>query len=641
MICPNCQSNNPDTARFCLNCGKELIRRCPNCQAELPTLARFCMECGQPLMVETPTDTTRLSRLAANVPGRLQRKIRSSSRATTPGTVSLWEQRTVTALLVDVIASRDLAKQFEPEAWTAVMNQAFDRIARVIYRHEGTLVRLLDDSLLAFLGAPVAHEDDPQRAVNAGLEIISQMEQFADEVKREYGVIFALRVCINTGPIQIGPIEQDLSFEYKAVGDTINLTSRVKFASRLMGVLITANCYRFVAPYFDCIELGVVEDKSTGEKVHVFQVKKARIVLGKARGFSDLESPMVGRDAEMATLKRQCEAVRAGLGRAVLIVGEPGVGKTRLIDEWHKAIEADKTFIVPGAIPNSTRYWVTGRCTPYGQGIAYFLIIELLRNLIEVTVGSDEPETRAALLKVIQELCSDQILDIYPYLGHLLSIKLDKEAFERANITDPQALQTQYLLAFQRLLQGCMEKSPVVLILEDLHWADDTSVELMIKLLPLILNGSILLCLVSRPERNTAGWKLISAAREILGGSLTEISLNPLTEKESRTLVANLLELDTLPDKVRGLILKKAEGNPYFVEEVIRMLIDRGVIIEKDGAWIAQQEVSTTDIPDNLQGLLLARIDRLPAEARYTLLVASVIGRNFPVKVLSRIMEGK
>jgi predicted ATPase len=210
---------------------------------------------------------------------------------------------------------------------------------------------------------------------------------------------------------------------------------------------------------------------------------------------------------------------------------------------------------------------------------------------------------------------------------------------ERANITDPQALQTQYLLAIQRLLRGCMEKNPLILIMEDLHWADASSVELLIKLLPLVLSGSILLCLVSRPEQNTPGWKLISTAREQLGGSLTEINLNPLNDKDSRTLVSNLLELETLPKRVRDLILKKAEGNPYFVEEVIRMLIERGAIVEKDGNWVAQQDISTYDIPDNLQGLLLARIDRLPAEARYTLLVASVIGRNFPVKVLSQVME--
>jgi adenylate cyclase len=192
----------------------------------------------------------------------------------------------------------------------------------------------------------------------------------------------------------------------------------------------------------------------------------------------------------------------------------------------------------------------------------------------------------------------------------------------------------------QDLLEELMKHTPVILVLEDLHWADGSSTELFTKLLPLVSKGPILFCLVTRLERESAGGKLVNAARELLGGSLTEIQLQNLSEKDSRSLVSNLLEVETLPERVRELILEKAEGNPLYMEELIRMLIDRGVIIHKGGSWIAQQEISDRDIPDNLQGLLLARIDRLPPHARYTLLIASVIGRNFPVKVLTRVIEG-
>ena len=640
MICPHCQTDNPDTEHTCRNCGQKLFRRCPNCQAELPPEARFCMECGQPLLAETRSDADRLGQLTALVPGTLVKKMRSASKAVSHAPGSLREQRTVTALLADVVGSRALSKQMGEETWTGIMCQAFELIAPIIYRYEGTLVRLLDDSLLAFMGVPVAHEDDAQRAVRAGLDIISKMKEFAQEINTVQGVDFAMRVCINTGPVEIGPVSEDLTFEYNTSEETVNLTTRLKFASQLMDVLVTANTYKFIEPYFDCDDLGLIDVKGMPEALRVYRVMAARTVVGKTRGFKDLESPMVGRDSELATLMHLCEAVRAGLGRGVLIVGEPGLGKTRLIQEWRKKVEADKTFLTGnvGAEGVPPRYWVIGRCTSYGQGVAYQLIIDVVRNMIGVTDGSDEPETHAALMDMTHNRCGNQAEDVYPYLGHLLSLKLEGEAAQRVNTSDPQALQMQYLLAMQQLLQGCMEQTPMVMVLEDLHWADATSIELFIKLLPLVSNGSFLLCLVSRPERNTPGWKLISAAHTVLGGSLTEISLNPLTEKDSRALVAHLLELESLPKRVRDLILRKAEGNPYFVEEVIRMLIERGTIVRKDGTWVAEHEISTRDIPDNLQGLLLARIDQLPAEARYTLMVASVIGRNFPVKVLSQVM---
>jgi predicted ATPase len=378
------------------------------------------------------------------------------------------------------------------------------------------------------------------------------------------------------------------------------------------------------------------------KQVRVYQVNAARSVLGRTRGFAELESPMVGRSDELATLLLACEAVQAGLGRAVLITGEPGLGKTRLIQEWKKAAEAKNCASPENRMDGQTHggKWLIGRSVSYKQGIAYQLLIDLLRNMIGVTIGSDESETRAALLAYLENLFGDRINDVYPFLGHLLALKLEGEALQKAQITDPQALQTQYFLAMQRLLEAMMKQSPLVLVLEDLHWADGSSTELFARLLTLVARGPILFCLVTRGERESAGWRLVNASRELLGGSLTEINLKNLTEQDSRSLVANLLAIETLPGSVRELILEKAEGNPLYMEEVIRMLIDRGVIVHKEGIWVAQEEISSYDIPDNLQGLLLARIDRLPQEARYTLLVASVIGRNFPVKVLSRVIEG-
>jgi predicted ATPase len=404
-----------------------------------------------------------------------------------------------------------------------------------------------------------------------------------------------------------------------------------------MSVLVTGDTYPFISANFECQDLGLIEVKGMSKPVRVYQVMAGRSTLGRVRGFSELASPMVGRQQELETLLNACEAVRAGLGRAVLITGEPGLGKTRLIQEWQKAVDARSVADGDNA---AIRSWVTSRCLSYQQGQAYQLLVDLLRNLIGVTLADDEGQTRAALEKHLQMLFDDQAGEVYPFLGHLLGLKLEGETLHRTQITDPQALQMLYLKAMEQLLQATMQHSSLILVLEDLHWADASSIEVLTKLLPLVNSGPILFCLVTRMERESAGWKLVSAARQLLGGSLTEISLQSLSEKDSRSLVANLLAIETLAEKVRGLILEKAEGNPLFIEEVIRMLIDRGAIAFKDGAWVTQQEISPRDIPDNLQGLLLARIDRLPSEARYTLMVASVIGRNFPVKVLSQVLGG-
>jgi len=356
-----------------MNCGHELMRRCSSCQTELPQAARFCLACGQPVLVETTTDANRLSRLTAAVPAHLGQKIRSASELTmSHPTGVLGEQRTITTLLVDVVGSTALSIQLGEKPWMGVIDRTFDIVAPIIYSFEGTIVRTLGDSLLAFFGAPVAHEDDPHRAVRAGMEIIAQMQVYSRELMEQHGILYAMRVCINTGPVVIGPVSEDLTYDYTSDSGTVNLTSRIKFASQSMDVLITGNTFRYIAPYFECENVGPVEVKGLVDPVQVYRVKAARAILGQTRGFKDLTSPMVGRERELATLTRLCEAVRAGLGRAVLIVGEPGLGKTRLIQEWQKAVKGEYSSTAHSIQSEKQEQgqWVTGRCTSYSQGAA-------------------------------------------------------------------------------------------------------------------------------------------------------------------------------------------------------------------------------------------------------------------------------
>ncbi len=631
MKCPNCQTENPAGAKCCFNCGTKFAARCTNCQSELAPGARFCSNCGQPVGGATPKEDERRSRMVAHTPAPVAEKMHAAHLA--------GERKIVTVLFLDVVGSTALAENMDPEDWTLIMNRAFDLLSPVIIKkYEGAIARLLGDAILAFFGAPIAHEDDPVRAVRAALDLLEESRKYAAEVRAQHNIEFAVRVGLNTGSVVVGDVGSDLKFEYTAMGDAVNLAARMQAAARPMTALISENTYRFVAPIFDVVDVGPIEVKGKSEPVRVYEVVKLKAHQGRLRGLAGLESPMVGRDAELRSLLQLSAAVGAGLGRAAVIAGEPGLGKSRLIAEWKAATQA--------AGPNGggrAARWAEGRCLSYGQNIPYHLLSDLLQSLVGSGGAEDKTEQRAALQALVGDVVGPAgAMEVFPYLGNLLSLPLDGEAEARIKMLDPQALQNQYLASLRQLLRALAQRQPLVVVLDDIHWADPSSTDLLTRLLPLISEAPILVCLVTRLDRDSHGWKLIVAARERLGAGLTEINLNPLSEEDSQQLVSNLLEIESLPEGIRGLILKKAEGNPFFVEEVIRMLIDRGAIYKQGDTWAAGKEISAIEIPDNLQGLLLARIDRLPEDVKRTLRVASVIaviGRQFSVRVLEQVLE--
>ena len=595
---------------------------CSNCHTINPATARFCMSCGHALQDVTPADDAGRTRLAAATPALLAEKVRSAGRLA-------GERRMVTILFADVVGSAALAQQLGPETWAAVMSAGFERLVPAVYRYEGTIAGLVGDALIAFFGAPVAHEDDPLRAVRAALDLIAAAGDYATQVRRDHGVEFAMRACLNTGPVAVGPVGANLTYEYTAIGGEVDLAARVKFAAPPMSVVITGNTQRFVAPLLDVEDLGPIRVSGAEAPLRVYRVIRLKTERGQVRGLAPVgvTSPMVGRDAELAALLRLSTAVRTGLGRAALIVGEPGLGKSRLIAEWEAAVARQPS--------GQSMHWAEGRCLSYGQKLPYHLLADLLRSLLGTPRGAEDSEVQAALLAQDGELGAET----YPSLAHLLSLPLEGPALEHIRLLDAAALQAHYLAALRRLLGALARRRPLVLVLEDLHWADPSSVELLVRLLPLAQSAPLLFCLITRPDRDAPGWRLAVAAREEMGAGLTELTLSTLSEADTRQLVSNLLKVEALPEPMRRIILGKAEGNPFFVEEVIRMLIDRGVVVRHGDHWMVGQEIEHVDIPDNLQGLLLARIDRLPDDVRHTLRVAAVIGRQFPVRILAEVLR--
>jgi class 3 adenylate cyclase len=575
------------------------------------------MYCGQPVAASpTPREDDRLARLTAAVPAPLAEKMRAAKLS--------GERKVVTALFADVVGSTSMAEQMDAEDWTEMMNGAFDRISPIIYRYEGTIARLLGDAMLAFYGAPVSHEDDPARAIRAAIDVLSTMRDYAVIARQKYGMDFSMRIGINTGSVVVGEVGSDLKYEYTAMGDAINLAARLQSAARPGSALISQHTYRFVSPLFDFNDLGQIEVKGKSEPIQIYEVLGAKAEPGKLRGLAGLTSPMVGRDHERDSLITLSNKLQSGTGSMAIIIGEAGLGKTRLMNEWKSASNGIN--------------WVEGKCLSYGTRLAYHLLIDLTRSLVGVQPASDENATRSALQNLVAEHIKESALEVYPYLAHMLSLELESEAKEKVEALDPQTLQNQYRASLARLLEAMSRNKPLGIILEDIHWADPASVELLTQLFPLVNRLPIMLTMLTRPDQDAPGWKLVDSARELLKENVTEFQLNPLSDGDSRQLVSNLLEIEALPERIRDVILKKAEGNPFFVEEVIRMLIDTGGIVQQGEKWAAGKNIENVEIPDNLQSLLLARIDRLPDDAKRILRVASVIGRQFSVNVLEQVM---
>jgi class 3 adenylate cyclase len=547
----------------------------------------------------------------------------------TRATVGTSERRPLTVLFADIAGSTAIAERMDPEDWTAIVSQAFARMNATVTRYGGTIARLMGDGVLAFFGAPVAHEDDPVRAVRCGLDMARAVDELSAELNAKEPIDLKVRVGINTGPVVVGVVGTESASEYTAMGDAVNIAARMQALARPGTVLVSGATHRFVAALVESVDVGPLELKGKSTAVQAYEVTGFK-EGATGRGLGGIHAPMIGRDAQLARLRELFAVAKAGQGRAAALLGEPGIGKSRLLAEFRAYVERG----------DESARWIEGRCLSYGKTLPYHLVLDLVRSVIGVNTSASEPEVREALERTLRELLGDGWAEPYIYLGHLLSIQLDPEIHARVAGLDIEAIK-RYVSSLVQTLRAISARGPIVLVFEDLHWADAASADALLALMSLSADLPVLSIMSSRSDRDAAGWRLVSGARDLFGDALTEIRLDPLSSDQARSLVASLLEIESLPQKTRDLILAKAEGNPFFVEEVIRMLIDRGAIRRENDQWIATASVAGVEIPDTLQGLLLERIDRLPTESRRTLRVASVIGRQFGVTILERLLEGR
>jgi len=642
VICPRCQTVNPDNARFCLNCGNALAIVCANCGTSLPADARFCFNCGHPVTAasesQAPSTASELAPPAigpAQAPGDLlsryiPKELLSKLEAARRAGAMESERRIVTMLFCDVKGSTSAASDLDPEDWAEIMNGAFECMIRPVYRYEGTVARLMGDGLLAFFGAPIAHEDDPLRAVLAGLEIVQAIGEYCARVNQQWGIALDMRVGINTGLVVVGAVGSDLRMEYTAMGDAINLAARMEQTAQPGTVQIAEPTYRLVKPLFEIETLGGVEVKGKADLVNAYRVLAVKAEPGRLRGIAGLEAPLIGREAPMAAMQTALSRLQEGAGWIISVIGEAGLGKSRLVAELHNTIRAGSATDIR---------WLEGHSFSYETTTPFAPFIDVFRSFFGLEPGQTDSVRYTQIKSVLDTYHPGQSGTIAPFFATMLGVGLNPDDAERVKFLQPPQLRDLVFNAVRGLFENLVVSQRLVLFLDDLHWIDPTSLELLESLLPLTDRLPLMIVVAFRPRRQEPSWGFHQVAERDYPHRYQAVYLDPLDIEQSRQLISSLLHIEDLPESVRQIILEKSEGNPFFVEEVIRSLLDRGLVIRENSHWRATQEIRDIALPDTLVGVITSRLDRLDENTRRLLQGAAVLGREFSQDILARVLE--
>jgi len=606
---------------------------CPQCQHANPNGQKFCGECGAKLNAAPVTP--------APVPPVAER------REARPPQPAEAERKLVTIMFADISGFTTLAEQMDPEHVRSLTNACFEHLVPSIEKYSGTIDKFIGDAVVALFGAPTTRENDPERAVYAALEMMESLQTF----NAQRGLDLGLHIGLNTGLVVAGGIGSSGRQQYSVMGDAVNLAARLEDISERGQILIGAATHRLIAPLFECRSLGPIQVKGREQATEVYAVLSASVTPGRTRGIAGLTAPLVGRDAEFAALQTSLSALRGGQGQIVTIIGEAGLGKSRLVEEGRKWMlegrgQTSEVGSQKSAAPTSdhlppTSNWLEGRALSYGLTLSFWTIIQLIKADLGLSDASDEAQIRVRLRERGHDLFGVRWGEIWPYLLTLLALKLDPADAERIRQLDGETLKRQTLVSVAAYVERLARRQPTVLVFEDLHWADPSTLDTLETLLPLTRTVPLLILCPMRAELDHASWRMRERFAQDYRANYTEITLRPLSSAEAEQLVGHLLVIADLPPSIRQLIQNKAEGNPFYLEEVIRSLIDQGYIVREAEHWRATAAIANITVPDTLQGVLLARIDRLEESVRHTLQLASVIGRSFLYRLLTAITEAE
>ncbi len=592
MKCSECQTDNPEKKKFCYECGARLSLLCPQCGAEIFPRDKFCSECGQ--------------------------KLDEAKEERDKSTAEVEEERKqVTVLFSDVSGYTAMTERFDPEDIKEIMSRIFGEIVQIIYKYEGFIERIIGDAVMAVFGLPRVHEDDPVRAIRAAREIHYLVENMSPDFEEKLGQPLSMHTGINTGLVVTGEVDLKKG-THGITGDTINIASRLENMALAGEILVGLETYRQAEGYFTFVKLEPIVVKGKTAPLQAFKVVREKERPVKVHRLSGMRGDFIGREAALAQLHEAVKQLSNGEGTVLSIYGDAGTGKSRLIEEFRDSLDLSRIR------------WVLGHAYPYSQSIPYFTLIDLFSSVWQIK-ESDPPEK----VKEKIEINIDQLMgkggEVTPYLGSLYALD-----YPEIKSVSPELWKSRLKEAVKVVLSALAENAPMVICLEDIHWADLSSLDLLKSILLEFRSATILLCVYRGPFALFTDHQINS-----LGNRYQEIKLQDFSSAEAGAMVESLLKTKDLPQGLRQFVWGKAEGNPFYLEEVINTLVDSGILIRDDGGWQLTRALVDSDIPATVQGIIYARVDLLENGMKRILQEASVIGRTFLCEILARITQLK
>ena len=605
----------------------------------MPLDFRFCGQCGSPLVGEEhltkadPPKSGPESQSIDTMPTPIGVKIPPQS------TSLMGERRQATVLIADVVRSTAILEKIGGEAWVGVMNQVLQTLGEAVYRFGGEVDQFRGDGMVAFFGARSAHEDDPERAIMAALVMQDKIKTFSVDLSKRYDIDLAVRIGINTGEVITANIgNRDTHSEDTAMGSAITMAVRLEAAAATGSILVSESTYQLVANRFNWDPQGEIKVKGIRQPVNVFIPLSP---LSEAEQQHRLQAyglsiPLIGRDDELFTIQKSLDDLRAHIGGIMLVSGNAGMGKSRLIFEARQQVIREEALQIEGEYPLT---WLQGRCRSYGQSLPESMWVDMLQRWLGMGRWVPQGEALTRLQDQSRNYWGDQFEEYYPYIAAFLSFPLKKGFLEVINRLDAEGLRNRFFIAVYQLLEKMARERPVVIVFSEVHWADEASLELLKFCLPLCTKESLLFMVVFRPERTSPVWGFQHYVETDYYHKLTSLDLQPLKDGKSRELLHAMIGANTLSERATGQIIEKADGNPFYLTELVRSLFEKQILVRDrlSGEWQAIREDIPLDLPGSLKSLLMARIDSLTPTERRTLQLASVIGPIFWFEILQEI----